>query len=165
MNESDYQRLQETGWRRKLTAEEERGLQTYLAAHPEAQMEWEEEAALNQFLAQVSDAPVASNFTSRVLQAVELDAASAERQAKKVNWQRWFTRWVPRVALASLVVSLSVLGYHRHQMNAREELFQDWDNFSKLTFSNADMWQDFEAIKRLSAATPVADDELFAALK
>ena len=66
-----YQRLRELGWRRPLTAAEQVELRIWLAAHPEAQAEAEAEAALNQALTRLPAAPVPSNFTARVWQAIE----------------------------------------------------------------------------------------------
>ena len=43
---------------------------------------WKLEARLTEALAKISDAPVPSNFTARVLAAIELEEAQAERCAR-----------------------------------------------------------------------------------
>jgi len=49
-------------------------LREWLAAHPEAQESLDLETGLTEALRKVPDVPVASNFTARVLQAVEREA-------------------------------------------------------------------------------------------
>ena len=51
------------------------GRRAHLAAHPEAQADWEAEAGLNDALGRLPDVAVSSNFTARVLQAVEREIA------------------------------------------------------------------------------------------
>src|SRR3989304_6073907 len=98
-----YTRLREASWRRPLTAAEQAELHACLAAHPEAQADWDAEAGLNELLGRLPDAPVASNFTTRVLQAIEHDPAQSARSSVR-DW-RWRV-WVPR--LAAGVVALLV---------------------------------------------------------
>ena len=76
MNESEYQALIEASWRRSLTDDEQARLDSWLRVHPEMHNEWEEESALNRMLEELPEAPVASNFTARVLQAVQREAAA-----------------------------------------------------------------------------------------
>ena len=66
-----YEALREASWRRKLTPEEEQQLRLWLAAHPEAEAEWEAETALNEKLAALPEVPVSSNFTARVLEVTD----------------------------------------------------------------------------------------------
>src|SRR5258708_22422771 len=122
MNDAGYQQLLELSWRRKLTGAEEAELQKYLAAHPEAKAEWETDADLNRFLDGLPAAPpVASNFTARVVQAVERETAVPARA------EGWFARgvfrnWLPKAAAACLVAGVGLLGYHEHQTKAREAM-------------------------------------------
>ena len=73
-NDAFLSLLRESSWRRKLTEAEQAELRAYLAAHPDARADWEMESALNAALTRLPDAPVPSNFTARVLQAVEREA-------------------------------------------------------------------------------------------
>jgi len=106
VNESHYQQLREQRWRRKLTANEEESLQAYFLTHPEGQADWEAEASLNQQLGRLPDAPVASNFTALVMQAIDReihDATRAEEELPRL-WH-WLRRWAPRAAWASLALA------------------------------------------------------------
>ncbi|MEY2466714.1 MAG: hypothetical protein QOD03_1235, partial [Verrucomicrobiota bacterium] len=80
MNESDYNQLREKNWRRKLTAVEQTELRAWLAAHPEASADWEAELSLTETIVRLPDAPVPTNFTARVLQAIEQEASVDARQ-------------------------------------------------------------------------------------
>jgi hypothetical protein len=172
MNELEYKRLREISWRRKLTAEEEMSLQPYLIAHPEAQAEWEDEAALSQALEQLPNAPLSSNFTAQVLLLVDLEEASLERRSKLTHdWRWWINHLIPRFALGVLTVSLGALGLLQYQKHSLEERAQNAGAFNRqLEVASgrvpAEMWKDFEAIRRLNTSVSAsADDELLAALK
>jgi anti-sigma factor RsiW len=172
MNELEYKRLREISWRRKLTAEEEVRLQPYLMAHPEDQAEWEDETALSQALEHLPNAPLSSNFTAQVLQLIDLEEAANERRTKLTrDWRWWINHLIPRFALGVLTVSLGALGFVQYQKHALEERAQNAGAFnSQLEVASsrvpAEMWEDFEAIRRLSTTVSAsADDELLAALK
>src|SRR5260370_23944746 len=72
-----YTQLREAGWRRKLTSAEEAQLCAWLAANPQEQKDWEAETAMNHALARLPDVEVPSNFTARVLAAVEREKQGA----------------------------------------------------------------------------------------
>src|ERR1051325_447557 len=98
MPDAEYNRLRESSWKRKLTAEEEIQLQAYLATHLESQAEWEDELALTQSLEHLKNVPVPSNFTSLVLQALDREVAAANpRHARPSRVQRWLHVIVPRM--------------------------------------------------------------------
>jgi len=164
MNDSAYQRLREEQWRRKLTEAEETELRAYFAAHPEAQEDWESDAELNQLLEHLHQAPpVSSNFTALVLQAVERDSAAAERASGRSVLQ-YFHRWLPRAAVASLVLGVGVIAYEHHEVNVRAEMARNAARITEIVSasSNPELLQDFEAIRRLSDPEPKADVELLA---
>ncbi|MEO5803488.1 MAG: hypothetical protein ABIR24_08145 [Verrucomicrobiota bacterium] len=159
MNEIEFDKLKETNWRRKLTAQEDAALNLYLAAHPAARSQWEEEFGLRQLLGNLSDAPVATNFTTRVLQAVERDAELRARHERGVfHWLKF--NWLPRIAVASLLICggvLSVQQYNRTQIAKGIVAISSAANVPQ-------QWlQDFDAITRLSQ--PPVDNELLAALQ
>src|SRR2546430_17246944 len=97
INDPFYKRLSELGWRGKLTATEEAELRAWLAAHSEAQGQWQTEASLSEALNRLPDVPVPTNFTARVLEAVKLEAAAAER-ARSLGGPKWHwpLRWLSR---------------------------------------------------------------------
>jgi anti-sigma factor RsiW len=157
-----YMRLRELSWRRKLTAAQEAELHAYLTSHPEAQTDWETEAALGEVLARLVDTPIPSNFTARVLQAVELEAADHKRV------QRWSWSWqvlLPRAAVVVAVAGLGLFAYQRYEVVERAKLARSvtavWDAKS---LPSPQVLADFDAIRRLSK-TPPPDEELLALLK
>src|SRR5437879_3337601 len=101
-----HERFRELNWRRKLSAAEENELRAWLAAHPEAEAEWEVEAGLTEALARMPNVPVASNFTARVLRAVEQEEAADARSNRPELHRRWpFLKWLPRTAVATMVLA------------------------------------------------------------
>src|SRR5258708_17937194 len=100
-----YTQLREAGWRRKLTSAEEAQVRAWLAANPEAQQDWESEAAMNEVLSGLPDAVVPSNFTARVMAAVERERVRATHVPGRQGavWRlRW--RWLSRAALAAMIL-------------------------------------------------------------
>src|SRR5215510_827474 len=75
MNEFDYKTLLEKRWREKLTPAEEARVRTWLAQNPESKADWDLESQLSEALDKLPDVPVPSNFTARVLQAIERETA------------------------------------------------------------------------------------------
>jgi len=161
-NDPLYKRLLESGWQRKLTGEEETALHGWLAAHPEAQPDWELESAVNEALGRLPEAPVSGNFTARVLQAVELDAA-VEARRRQMSWSP--LRWLPRMAVAAVVLGAGLISYEQIQANRNRERVQAVRMVSEVSsLPGPEVLKDFDAIQALSQ-TPPADEELLAALK
>ncbi len=160
----DYQKLRETAWRRELTGAEQARLSNWLASHPEARAEWEGETALNELLLRLPESPVPSNFTARVLQAVEREAEAAERKPRPRSLWVWRT-FVPRFAAAVVVLAAGVFVYHRHVQSERMELAQSVAAVADVrSLPSPQFLEDFEAIRRLQPAPP-ADQELLALMK
>ena len=166
MNESEYMQLREAAWRRQLNPEEERRLQSYLLIHPEAQVDWEEEKAITSLLLKLPDEPLASNFTAQLLQRLDMETGPQRRTADGLDWWKW-RRFLPRFALAALVISAGGIGYQQYQHHAA---LRDRANSVAIVTTLAEnlpdvkMWQDFDAIARLNEPTPSRDDVLWAAL-
>lgn len=169
MNDAAFNQLLDTALRRKLTPEEEARLQAYVAQNPQARAIWEEEMALSQLLNGLPDAPLASNFTARVLQAVERD--SRQRHAPK-HW-RWFglRRPAQQCAAACLAVVLAALVYWQYESVRRQKmalalhrLTPHLDSASTaLALTPDELWKNFDAINRLPQTE--TDEELLAVLK
>jgi ferric-dicitrate binding protein FerR (iron transport regulator) len=165
-NDPLYNRLREASWRRKLTGAEAAELQTWLAAHPEEQADWETEAGLNEFLERLPSVPVPSNFTARVLQAAERVEAAGVRQ-RTVSWRAW--RWWPRLgsatACAGILVSVSCISYHHFRQVRRTELARGVEAVTEVSsLPSPEILKDFDAIRAMPAS-PGADLELLALLK
>src|SRR5437763_4884541 len=101
MFDNPHNPISELSWRSKLAPAEEAQLRSWLEAHPDARAEWEMETALTDALGRLPEAPLASNFTARVLKEVEREA-DAEARGRTSRPQRWYgwLRWLPRAAVA-----------------------------------------------------------------
>src|SRR5205823_11177536 len=166
MTDSEYMSLREAAWRRPLTADEKACLQSYLLVHAEAQQDWDRETALNQVLLNLPDIPLSSNFTARVVQAVELDDSRANR-GRSNPWLARLRGWLPRFAVAGLVIGLGGLGYQRYHLHTLSEKAGSVKLVTELasTLPDVQMWQDFDAIAKLSQATASDDRTLWDALE
>jgi anti-sigma factor RsiW len=162
-NDPLYQRLLERSWRRELTETEAAELRAWLAVHPEAQADWTLEEGLNSALRGLPNAPVSSNFTALVMQAVEREAA----RARPSIWRRWQPRllWIPRIALAAVVVESGLLSYHHFQRTQRVQYAESVVTVSEVaSLPGPEILENFDAIRAMKQSPP-ADEELIALLK
>jgi anti-sigma factor RsiW len=159
-----FNKLRETSWRRKLTPAEESELRAWLAANPTARDDWEADTALTRVLDRLPDAPVPSNFTARVLQAVELENAAAQRTAPSRGRWLWHSL-IPKTAFAALIVGVGFFSYHEARAMRRVQLARSVATVSGVaSLPGPEVLKDFDAIQRLNAAPP-PDTELLALLK
>ena len=163
MNDSATQRIRELLWRRKLTDAEAAELQNLLAAHPEARADGEAESTLNRALDRLPAAPpVSTNFTALVLQAVEREANV--RSHTDTRWS--LHRWLPRFAVATLMLTLALAGWHRHEVNERTAMARDVAQLgAALAASTPELTQNFESIRRLDDSSRKADTDLLALMQ
>ena len=156
-----YQRLRENGWRRVLTEGEQAELRAWLDAHPEERVDVAADAGLSQALAKLPDAPVPSNFTARVLQALEREAILSERAATRVSLP-WWRGLVPRFAVATVIIGAGVLVYEYHETVQQAELATAARSLVTVVgatpLSDPTVMEDFDVIQRMSQA----DDGLLA---
>ena len=167
MNESLYHQLREISWRRKLTPEEETRLQGWLAAHPDKQAEWDLEQSLSEQLRHLSNAPLSSNFTSQVMQALDAELAKQEREGQGGRtWLQWLHKLAPRLAPVSLALVVAVTAFVYHQRTKDEQQHERITEVVTAVFPadvvSPEVFQDFEAISKLPPAT---DEDLLAALQ
>jgi hypothetical protein len=94
---------------------------------------------------------------------VERDNSGARRLESKRTWSlHWF---LPRIAVAGIVLGLGVFSYEHHEVVQRTDLARKVAAFSGVAAaSSPEMFQDFETIRGLGQ-TPPADEELLALLK
>jgi hypothetical protein len=163
MQDAEYQRLKETGWRRRLTATERARMRELLAAHPEWQESWEQEAALNGLLRRMPTAALSTNFTARVIQA-------AQRLPAKPAWRRrlemlpWLPEsWAPRLALATAMVCCGLFTCHEYEVWHRTRVGRELVRDSVL-LPSVNWLENFDTIDRMNKVK-VADDELLAVLQ
>ena len=141
----------ESLWRRKLSAAERAALRP--------QSEMASEADLTNALAKIPEVPVASNFTARVMAAIELEEAAAARNR---GWN-WRLLW-PRVAVAAAVLIFAGVSGQRFETNSQRVAL------AKIVASVAvaqplpsvEALNNFDAIQRMSQH---ADDQLIALMQ
>jgi anti-sigma factor RsiW len=166
MNDVRKEELIRLSMRRDLTPEEELRLEEYFAADAQARAAWDEERALSHAVQSLPDVPVSSNFTSRVLQAIDL----AEQREKHQHASKpWFQILLPRLTAATVAVLLVFFILQQQQRATTEaERFKAVSAVStelkRLPLPEPGVLQDFEAINRLRRAVP-SDDELLIALQ
>jgi len=143
----------ETLWRRPLTAAE----RAALGAQPDVELE----ARLTQSLAKIPDVPVASNFTARLMSAIELEETRRTRP--------WILNWnwrvfLPRAVATAAIVVFASLGWQRYEVNSQRVLLAK--NVAQVAVANpvpsVDVLNNFDAIQRMSQ--PVTPDKDLLAL-
>lgn len=173
MKASDWNRLVETAARRSLTEAERLTLEELLRRQPSLRDQWATEERLNACLDRLPPAPVASNFTSRVLQAIAV--------IEPVGPRWWHRLPVPAItrrpamamawAGAAAIVLAGVLLHLQQREAARAQLAASVATMARGVSTPVratevpELWLDFDPIRLMSQAQPVVDEELLAALK
>jgi len=144
----------ESLWRRKLSEAERNALRT--------QPELELEARLTAALGRIPDASVPSNFTARVLAAVELEEAAATRTR---SWAlHWRLLW-PRVATVAAILLFAGVGLQWHESRSqRAALARSVAMVAARPVPSVDALENLDAIQRMSRPAR-ADGDLLAALQ
>lgn len=164
MTDPLYQKLRERAWRRKLTPAEEAELRAWLAAHPEAESDWDGETGLNTALTGLPNVPVPSNFTARVLAEIHRPAPAEAIQSWPSSWKRFWRPLLPKAALALVVVSVGLFSYERHVTLRRAELARRIALVSSLpAIQDPDVLQNFETIRQMDPLVP--DEKLIALMQ
>ncbi len=165
MQQTEFQKLVEASWKRPITPSERTQLRDFLAAHPEFQEAWDEEAALSGMLRRMPTPAVSSNFTARVLQAAtraELESGWRQRLGA-ISWLS--NAWVPRAALGAAMICSGMLSYHQYQAMHRAEVSHEVAITSRLAeLPRIDWLENFDTINRLNKVK-VADDDLLTVLQ
>ena len=140
--------------RRKLSATEHRALRP--------QPELELEAQLTAALAKILDAPVPSNFTTRLLTALELEEKAVTRTSRWA-WN-WRLLW-PRLAITVAFLFFVGISFQHYEMGARRNaLAKVVARLAVAQPPSVEVLENLDAIQRMNQ--PVhADGELLAALQ
>lgn len=159
--------LQEAVWRSALSPEQAKDLESWLETHPDQCAEWQEEQALTRILARLPEQTVPSNFTARVLDAIDRVEPQTSRSPgiSLLGWLRSMG-WVPRLTGVAVLVVAGYLGHHQYQTSQRATLARDVAQVSELAEAvpSVEIFQDFDAIRNLQSAA-VPDEELLALLQ
>ena len=150
--------LRELLWRRRLTDAE----RARAAGRPEVLADLELDARLTDALTQLPAAQVPSNFTARVLQAI--DREDARPQTLDGRW--FWPRWLPRVAVTVAVVACAAVTWQRHELNKdRTAIVQTIAQMAgSSALSPVEALDNFDAIQRMGQ-TQSADPKLLALLE
>ncbi len=149
-----------------LTPEEESWLEAWLAAQPEARAAWDEDRALGRALQSLPDAPLSSNFTARVLQAVDLDERRTTREHRAPE-RSWLSVFWPRLGWATAALLLTGVVVHENRVAKRTQLVRDVAFVSQdvAKLPAPEVLEDFDVINQLRQASAGSDDELLIALQ
>ncbi len=165
-NDPAQDRFRELFWRRERTDAEQARLHAWLMAHPDSQTEAETEDQLNSLLNTLPKAPVSSNFTARVLDAVERETrvqSPSPVAAWSVDWL--WRSLVPRVAVVAAVTAIGFYAWHRYEVVQRTEIAQSLMAVSEIeSLPPAAFLEDFETIRRMGRQ-PAVDEELLALMQ
>jgi len=143
----------ESLWRGQLSAAE------LAALRP--QPELAREAQLTDALAKIPDVAVPSNFTARVLAAIELEAAQA---ARSPGWHWNWRSLLPRVAVAAAVLIFAGVSIQRYEAGSQRAALVK--NVALVAAAqplpSVEALNNFDAIERMSQP---ADDQLLALMQ
>ena len=116
---------------------------------------------LHELLSRLPDAPVSSNFTARVMRAVELEEARLPRRWNLLAWN-WHSL-LPRAAATATVVIAASFAFYQHEIyNQRAEIAKNVVLVANAQpLPSMDALQNFDAIQRMSQPAH-ADEELLA---
>jgi hypothetical protein len=109
-------------------------------------------------ISRLPDVPVASNFTARVLHAVELEELGQSR------WRFFHGQWrffLPRAAAAATVVGFAAVMFQQHELSAQRQELAEHAAFvaESQPMPSVDALKNFDPIQRMSQ-TARPDDEL-----
>jgi hypothetical protein len=117
---------------------------------------------LREMLSRLPDAPVASNFTARVMRQIDLEES---RRARKLSFIFNWRVFLPRAAVAGVAVLFAGLILQRHEMNTqRATLAKNVALVAETPMPDVDALKNFDAIQRMSQPAH-ADNELLALLQ
>ena len=150
--------LREMLWRGQLNE----AAQRRLASQPAARAEIELETRLNDTLAGLPQPLVSSNFSARVLQAIDLE--ESRQQADRRRWS--FTGWLPRLATTTAILAFAVLSWQHHAL--REQHIALAHSLAQVAETapvpGVEALKNYDAIQRMGQAQP-PDDALLALLQ
>jgi hypothetical protein len=110
-------------------------------------------------LSRLPNTPVASNFTARVMQAIELEDERRSRQ--------WVLGWhwhalLPRLAVATVLVGFAAFTFRQHELYVQQVALAKSIALEagSQPLPSVDALKNFDAIQRMSQAAPPDNDLL-----
>jgi hypothetical protein len=151
--ENNYSNPGEPLWRKILSNSERAALN----AQPELEME----ARLTLALTRLPAASAPSNFTARVLDAIELEEKAVARAHQGWNWRLIF----PRLAAATAVLIFVGISLQRYETRSHQaDLAKKIATLASAQSLGVDALENLDAIQRMSQSAH-ADGELLAVLQ
>ena len=178
MNNPIHDELLRLSLKRELTEDDRARVEASLAAHPELREMWEHDAAFGRLLRHMPDVAISSNFTARVLDAIDLDERESARAARAPAWRAWLRRVLPQVGLGTAAAAVVVVafGTYRYRVQQHDlaqariveaQFAHDIRHVSQdlASVPNPEVFRDFEAINQFRQVSTVSDDELLRVLR
>ena len=138
-------------------------------SRPEALAQLDADLILNNLLRELPNAPVPSNFTSRVMEQIQLAQRAAQRPAGLGWWHRIsHLAWLRKLVVAGTFLAVGLLSYQQYQMSVRRDLAQSVASLSMVVQPTLDVLQDYHAIdgfQQVSAHGAGEETDLMDALK
>ena len=111
---------------------------------------------LHELLSRLPDSPVASNFTARVMQQIDLEES---RRARKWSFNFNWRAFLPRAAVATVAILFAGLTLQQHEIKVQRVALAK--NVALVPMPDVDALKNFDAIRRMSQPAR-ADEELLA---
>jgi hypothetical protein len=113
---------------------------------------------LRELLSRLPDAPVASNFTARVLQAIEAE----ERRRSRWHLMGWNWRvFFPRITVTAAAAGIVAIAFYQHELSVhRQRIGQDVYVVASQPMPSVEALKNFDAIQRMAQATRPDEDLL-----
>jgi hypothetical protein len=171
MNGDELNQVRETLLRRELSPAEHERLRRALSAAGAEPGPWDTEVALSSLLSRLPDAPLSSNFTARVLQAVEGEPVRAWGLPSFLEWTRAWPSLRLGASVACLLLAFLIYAHYQSASRVRmatsvARVVRSVEAASALAqLPPVEVLRDFDAIQGLSQSRVVADEELLVALK
>ena len=117
---------------------------------------------LRELLSRLPDAPVASNFTARMMQQIDLEES---RHARKWNFILNWHAFLPRAAVATVAILFAGLTLQHHELGEqRAQVAKNVALVAETPMPDVEALKNFDAIRRMSQPAR-ADNELLALKK
>lgn len=113
---------------------------------------------VRELLSRLPDTPVASNFTARVLQAIEAEEMRRSRwHGLDWNWRVFF----PRITVTAAAAGIAVVAFYQHELTVQRQNLQNVVAVATLPRPTVEALTNFDAIQRMGQ-TARPDAELLA---
>lgn len=113
---------------------------------------------MRELLSRLPDAPVASNFTARVLQAIEAEEMRRSRwHLMGWDWRGFF----PRITVTAAAAGIAVVAFYQHDLSVqRQKIGQDVYAVASQPMPSVEALKNFDAIQRMGQSARPDEDLL-----